>query len=245
MRRNILLSLAGVIAGFFIGFFLANKTWKPPQFAGMNAGAQAGAARPLDPAETGGQLPPDHPSLDAAGDGAPGGGAASSQQAQAAMDAADRNPRNFDAQMTAAATFYQAGALERAAVYLDRALAIMPDNADALTAMGDTKYDLGNYVEAATYYERSLRVRPDAPDVRTDLGNTYFQRTPPDYDRAIAEYRKTLELDPKHEKTLQNLAAAALRKGDKTTAREALDRLAAANPANPAVNSLRSTLDAQ
>ena len=78
-------------------------------------------------------------------------------------------------------------------------------------------------------------------NVRTDLGNTYFQRQPPDYDRAISEYRKALTVDPKHEKTLQILAAAAARKGDTATARDALDRLAAVDPSTPAIASLRAT----
>lgn len=244
MTRNISFCVIGIVLGFVLGFFFVNAGWvaRPPADNPRNVGA-SNSAPPLNPQQQDGQLPPGHPSVGNSTSDDRSGGASSSPQIQAAMDAADRSPQDFDAQMKAAATFYQTGAYERAAVYLDRAVKLKPTNPDALTAMGDTKYDMGDFVEAAKFYERSLDERPGDVNVRTDLGNTYFRREPPNYDRAIIEYRKSLTIDPKHEKTLQNLAAAALRKGDKTTAREALDRLAAVNPANPALSSLRSSLE--
>jgi len=258
MTKNILLTFVGTILGFMLGFLAANsfsKALTPPgTVADTSSRATPAAAPPLDPAQTSGKLPPNHPNISgeaAAGDittnGATTAGAtnitANSAQAQSAMDQADRQPRSFDAQMSAAAVFYQAGAFDKAALYLSRALAINPNNADALTAMGDTKYDAGDYASASSFYERSLAQRPSDVDVRTDLGNTYFQRTPPDFDRAINEYRKALQLDPKHEKTLQNLAAAALRKGDKQTARDAVEKLASVNPSSQFAARMRAALE--
>lgn len=240
MTKNILYSLGGVILGFFIGFTIANFSGRPRLAA--TAGSNS-AGRAVDPSQAGGQLPPGHPNLNDGG-GA-GNAAASSAQAQAAMDAADRNPQDFTAQIRAAATFYQLEAFDKAELYLKRALALKPDDPDALTGMGHTKYDTGDYVAAATYYEKLLAQRPDDADVRADLGSTYSKRTPPDYDRAIAEYRKALELDPAHEQALMRLADAAIHKGDKATAREAIDKLAAVNPSNPALSSLRSNLNGQ
>ncbi|MGI8654014.1 MAG: tetratricopeptide repeat protein [Pyrinomonadaceae bacterium] len=255
MTKNILLTVVGTILGFMLGFLAANsfsKALTPPGIVAetMSPATPPAAAPPLDPAQTSGKLPPNHPNISgdaATADGATTAGAtnitANSAQAQSAMDQADRQPRSFDAQMSAAAVFYQAGAFDKAALYLSRALAINPNNADALTAMGDTKYDAGDYTSAASFYERSLAQRPNDVDVRTDLGNTYFQRTPPDFDRAINEYRKALQLDPKHEKTLQNLAAAALRKGDKQIARDAVEKLASVNPSNQFVARMRAALE--
>jgi tetratricopeptide (TPR) repeat protein len=110
--------------------------------------------------------------------------------------------------------------------------------------MGNTKYDAGDFPAAALFYERALAVRPQNADVQTDLGNTYFQRQPPDFRRAIEEYRKTLKIDPRHEKALQNIAAAALQLGDKTVAREAIEQLAALNPNNQYLEGLRSSVAA-
>ena len=251
MTKNILFTVGGVLIGFMLGFFVANSFNKAfaPHGNATETTLRSIPAPPLDPAQTNGKLPPDHPSIggDAALSGAPAdnttnapNGAMNAAQAQAATDQADREPRSFDAQMFAASVFYQGGAFDKAALYLNRALAIDPNNADALTAMGASKYDAGDYESAASFYERSLVQRPNDVDVRTDLGNAYFQRTPPDFERAIAEYRKALQLEPKHEKTLQNLAAAALRKGDKAMANDAINKLASANPSNPFVTRMRS-----
>jgi tetratricopeptide (TPR) repeat protein len=240
MTKNILYSILGVILGFLIGFTIANFSGRPRMGA---TAVNPSAARAVDPAQSGGQLPPGHPNLNDGG-GA-GSAAASSAQAQAAMDAADRNPRDFTAQITAAATFYQLEAFDKAELYLNRALALKPDDPDALTGMGHTKYDTGDYVGAATYYEKILAQRPADADVRADLGSTYSKRTPPDYDRAIAEYRKALEIEPTHEQALVRLADAAIHKGDKTAAREAIDKLATVNPSSPALSSLRSNLNGQ
>lgn len=252
MNRNLTFCVIGIFLGFLLGFFFANAIWvaTPPPGTPRVASATV-QAPPLNPQQQTGPLPPGHPSVNNAGGASvnnaggedKSGGASSSPQLQSAMDAADRSPRDFDAQMKAAVAFYQTGAYEKAIVYAERALQLKPKDADALTAMGDAKYDMGNFTEAAKFYERSLAQRPNDVNVRTDLGNTYFRRTPPDYDRAIAEYRKALNIDSKHEKTLQNLANAALRKGDKATARDAIDRLASVNPANPALASLRSSLE--
>ena len=38
--------------------------------------------------------------------------------------------------------------------------------------------------------------------------DAFALRQPPDYDRAIAEFRRSLERDPRHEQTLQNLVFA-------------------------------------
>ena len=245
MNKNILCCAAGIIAGLVIGFFAANATGtssstrtSPSSVAqgGGGGGDATTSARPLDPSET--ELPPDHPSIDGAGSAA-----SSSPQAQAAMERADRNLKDFDAQREAAATFYQLGAYDKAALYLERALKLRPEDVDTLTAIGNVKYDRGDYLGAASFYERSLALKPDDPDVRTDLGNTFFQRQPPDYDRAIAEYRRSIAVDPRHEKSWQNIAAAAIQKRDKTTARQAVERLAAINPQNPALASLRRSIE--
>lgn len=247
MSRNITFCVVGIMLGFILGFFVANAgLTEQPADTLSNTSATTSSAPPLNPQQQNGPLPPGHPSIgDSTANTSGGdhsGGAATSPLLQAAMDEADRNPRDFAAQMKAADAFYNMESYDKAVVYLNRALALKPKDVDALTLMGNAKYDTGDFASAATFYERSLAQRPDA-NVQTDLGNTFFQRTPPDYERAIAAYRKALSLEPKHEKALRNLAAAALFKGDKKTARETIERLAAVNPNNPALASLRSGLE--
>ncbi|HZH30858.1 MAG TPA: tetratricopeptide repeat protein [Pyrinomonadaceae bacterium] len=253
MSKNILLCIIGLTLGFGGGFFLANKiTGELPAAPARTANASSApvdSAPPLDPTQAGAPLPPGHPDIEnAAAGGAnsnPNGVAATNADAQAAMEAADRKPTDFDLQMNAATIFYKLKAFDKAALYLQRAIDLKPRDADALSAMGNTKYDAGDFPAAALFYERTLAVQPQNTDVQTDLGNTYFQRQPPDYRRAIEEYRKTLKIDPRHEKALQNIAAAALQLGDKTAAREAIDQLAGVNPNNQYLEGLRSNLDSR
>jgi tetratricopeptide (TPR) repeat protein len=245
LTRNVVCCVVGLALGFLLGFLLANKLIAAPRPQGLSArAAQApdGAAPPLDPTQTTGELPPGHPDI-GSGPQSGAGAAATSADAQQAMAAADDKPKDFDLQMNAAATFYKAGDYAKAELYLQRALAVHPKDVDALTAMGNTKYDKGDFVGAADYYQRVLAIQPQNADVQTDLGNAFFRRTPPDYARAVAEYRKTLAIDPKHENALKNMATAALYLKDKETARKAIDQLAAVNPDNPTIAALRDNLN--
>jgi tetratricopeptide (TPR) repeat protein len=250
MNKNILLCIIGLTLGFGAGFFLANKITggipAAPAVASNRAGAMPDSAPPLDPNQAGAPLPPGHPDINdaaAAANSNPNGVAATNAEAQTAMEAADRKSKDFDLQMNAATIFYKLKAFDKAALYLQRAIDLKPRDFDALSAMGNTKYDAGDFPTAALFYERALAVQPQNADVQTDLGNTYFQRQPPDFRRAIEEYRKTLKIDPRHEKALQNIAAAAFQLGDKTVAGEAIEQLAAVNPNNQYLEGLRSGLN--
>jgi tetratricopeptide (TPR) repeat protein len=171
-----------------------------------------------------------------------GSAASTSGEAQAAMEKADRNTKDFEAQMAAANVFYRLKDYAKATLYGDKALALKSKDFDALVLLGNVKFDDRQFVEAAKFYERALAVKPNSPDVRTDLGSTYFQRTPPDYDRAIAEYRKSVAIDPQHINSWRNIAAAAMRKKDKALAAEAIEKLAGLEPNSPQVQALRQGL---
>ncbi len=244
MTKNILYCTLGTVLGFLIGFFVANSLTRPgAQVAATTAPAPApgGEARPLGPEELGGELPPNHPDVGGA-DGGGGSAAATSPAAQAAMDKADRAPKDFDAQLEAARVFYGLDDFEKAALYAGRAVELQPKNFDALVLAGNAKYDAGDFAAAEPFYERALEAKPDSPDVRTDYGNTFFNRK--DYRRAIAEYRKSIAADPAHETSWKNIAAAALNLGDKAIAAEAVERLAALNPQNPELGEMREKLAA-
>ena len=254
MLKNSVSAIIGIVLGFIAGFLLTNNiapaivTAPLAPDASMAASSGSGVAPPLDPSQVGGALPPNHPGI-GTGTAATGSGAttntttsaaATSADAQRTMAAADGAPKDFDKQMEAAIAFYQAGDYAKATFYLERAVKINPRDVDALVALGNTRYDAEDYVRAAEIYERALALKPANADVRTDLGNTYFIRQPPDYPRAIAEYRRSLQIDARHEKTLQNLALALIRTNDKAAARQTIDQLAAINAQNPAIASLRT-----
>ena len=113
--------------------------------------------------------------------------------------------------------------------------------ANALFDIGQTS-DPARFNEARRYYAKALEMRPDDVDVRTDLGLTYYFGQPSDPQRAIAEYRKSIALNPRHEATLQNLAAALINVGNREEAEQRVNELQKLNPAHPALPNLRTQL---
>jgi len=146
--------------------------------------------------------------------------------------------------------------LEDALKYYERAGKIKPDDYTTLVQLGNVHYDLGDhyletedvnqsnshFVEASKWYERALAKNPNDVNVRTDYGLTFYKRQPKDLTRAIAEYRKSLEVDPQHLQTLHNLTVALMEKGNLDEAEATLRRLEAIVPNAPVIQSLRQEI---
>lgn len=160
----------------------------------------------------------------------------------AVIEEARKDPRNYDAQMKAGELFREIRRFEQALTFYQNAVTARPTDAEANIRLGDTLFDLQRFEEAAGPYERALQISPQNATVRMDLGLTWFLRTPRDLDRAISEFRTALTIDPRHEKTLQNLAAALIEKGDKSGAGSIVAQLAAVNPGNASLNGFRSKI---
>ena len=229
-KDNILFSVIGVLLGFIIGFMFANSANQrglQPTAATASAGQQNS------------QLPPDHPPITQTGAKADG-----MMDVQAAIKLAKDQPDNFDAQMKAAEGFYQIQRLDEAMEYLNRAIKLKPDSYETIVILGNVNFDAGRYEEAEKWYTQALKIKPDNVNVRTDLGLTFFFRTPPDIDRAIKEYKASLEIDPNHPQTLQNLTVAYTKKGDAAEAQSTLEKLEKVAPTNQALPKLRSDIEA-
>ncbi len=231
-KDNILFSIIGLLLGLFIGFVFANTV---NQYYGVPRTPAAAAT-----VQNAG-LPPNHPAL-------PSNGVADPQAMQADVQAtiqqARNEPNNFDAQMKAALLYYQINRFDEAIEFLLRANQIRPDSYDAMVKLGDANFDAEHYDVAEKWYTAALVRNPNDINVRTDLGTTFLARQPPDFDRAVKEYRRSLEMDPKHEKTLHNLVIALTKKGDAGEAQATLEKLEAVNPQNEDLPRLRSELDA-
>ncbi len=63
-------------------------------------------------------------------------------------------------------------------------------------------FDGERYPEAVTWYEAALKVNPKHVNASTDLGIAYYYSNQPD--RALAQFDRSLAIDPKHSKTLLN-----------------------------------------
>jgi tetratricopeptide (TPR) repeat protein len=114
---------------------------------------------------------------------------------------------------------------------------------DAQFLIARSKNDAASLAEARKLYEKALAAQPDDAVVRTSLGLTYFYATPPDAKRAINEYRRALQSDPRQEMTVQSLAAALIETGGFDEAGRRLDELEKLNPSNAELPGLRAQLE--
>jgi cytochrome c-type biogenesis protein CcmH/NrfG len=107
-----------------------------------------------------------------------------------------------------------------------------PKDAEPRVQLGNLFFDAERYSDAITWYEAAHALKPSDPDVSTDLGVAYYYTNQPD--RAIAQFQKSLSVDPKHTKTLLNMGIVkAFGKQDLAGAAEAWQQVVALSPNSP------------
>lgn len=233
-KDNILFAIIGLLLGVIAGYAFAtsfNQRGYAPR------GAAGGAA---------GQMTQDsrlHDNKQPAEGVAPSQGGTSADD-EALIAQAKSQPDNFDAQMQGGAALYRSQRYDEAIASFTRANQLRPDSYEAVVALGNTNFDAGRYEAAEKWYTAALVKKPDDVNVRTDLGLTFLFRDPMDLERAIKEFRRSLEINPSHEQTLQDLAVALTKKGALDEADATLKKLAEVNPSNPGLTKLRAELDA-
>jgi cytochrome c-type biogenesis protein CcmH/NrfG len=83
-----------------------------------------------------------------------------------------------------------------------------PKNLGAWSELGNLYFDSDQPKEAVEAYNQYLAIKPDNADVRTDLGIMY--RKIGDFDRALQEFRKAAQSDPKHVNSRYNIGIVLL-----------------------------------
>lgn len=132
--------------------------------------------------------------------------------------------------------------------FLKRAYDADPKDHDLTVSLASVLFEIGqssdpaSFIEARRYYLKALEMRPDDASARARLGQTYYFGQPPDPERAIIEYRKSLAIDPRHEPALQSLASALITTGRSEEAQKRIDELQKLNPSSVALPNLRAQL---
>lgn len=229
MKNPVVVGILGLIIGLVVGFFGAN-TLNRSNIAPQPSGANTGPTLP------GTQLP-------AGGPQQPGGGMM--PDVAEAIEKAKNEPDNIEAQTKVGDMYSRIQRFDKAAEFYERAANIKPEDFDVVIRAAGNFFEARQFENAAKYYEKALQIKPGDIDARTDLGATYLERQSPDIDRGIQEFQKSLEIDPKHEPTLFNLAVAYNKKGDKESFQSTLARLEAVNPASRYVTRLRQVSQQQ
>jgi cytochrome c-type biogenesis protein CcmH/NrfG len=78
-----------------------------------------------------------------------------------------------------------------------------PKNVQAWIQLGNDYFDTRQPQKAIEAYGRALELRPNDPNVLTDQGVMY--RDVGQFDRAVANFEKANQVDPKHIQSLYNL----------------------------------------
>jgi tetratricopeptide (TPR) repeat protein len=204
-KENILFGIIGLLAGLIIGFLATNNYNRS---AILSSGSPT-IANPTNNPQPSGTNP--QAAMPGVGD---------------AIEKADKEPENFDAQFKAGEMFARIKNFEKALSYFEKAQKLKPQDHAILVSLGNTNFDLGKWEDAQKWYESALAVKPDDIASRTDLGITFIERPNPDIERAIKEFESSLKINPNHEATLFNLSIAYFKKGDTTKAQELKGRLA-------------------
>ena len=169
---------------------------------------------------------------------------------------ADQNPGNLEFQKNLGIALYRYTTVEKnpaflpeAARLLNRAYAKNPSDKDLITTLGHVYYDIGyfqndneSFNKAREFYQKILNQTPNDVDIRTEYGLTYFLQNPPEYDKAVAEFEKSLQQNPKHEKTLQFLVQTLIKQGKMQEAENYLAKLKEINPKTPDLSEIQAQM---
>ena len=247
--QKIIYLAVGIVLGFIVGFALSNginsreHEQMRVELTRLRVGASKGAEAGASPRAAAVEGDTSMPSL-------------TEDELRNAVAKADASPGDAELQRKAGQGLYiyamqtgNSALLPDVARILKRAheadpedypVTVLAGNAHFLVARGGGNEQA--LAAARKFYEQALAAKPDDIVVRTSLGLTYFFERPPAPARAVREYRKSLEIDPRHELTLQSLVAALVETGEIAEAEKRLRELEGINSANQELPNLRAQL---
>jgi tetratricopeptide (TPR) repeat protein len=115
-------------------------------------------------------------------------------------------------------------------------------NATPRVQLGNLYFDAERYDDAIKWYSDALKLAPNDVNVSTDLGVSYYYSNQPD--RALTQFDRSLQLDPKHAKTLLNVGIVkAFGKQDLDGAEAAWKQVVAIAPDGPEGQAAKRALD--
>lgn len=106
----------------------------------------------------------------------------------------------------------QSGNLKQARKHFMAVVVAEPDNAKAHHRLAYIDDKTKNYASAEIHYLTAMRLEPDNPDIVCDLGYSYMLQNREKDGRRYLE--KALQIDPRHQSSLLNLATLQASEGD-------------------------------
>ena len=117
-----------------------------------------------------------------------------------------------------------------------------PTDAVTRVQLANMYFDAGRFQESAEWYEAALKIHPKDVNASTDLGIAYYYMNQPD--QALAQFDKSLAIDPAHAKTLLNIGIVrAFGKQDLKGAAEVWQKVLVVAPASDEARAAQQALD--
>jgi tetratricopeptide (TPR) repeat protein len=245
-RKGFWIASIGIIFGFVGGFFFANMLNRQEMESLKTKAAQTQDAAKTEPGA--GSIGPN-------GTG-PNEDDLTPEEIRQKIERADQNPANISYQKDLGLSLYLYSGMKKDPTFLPDAKRLMlrayekdPKDNELLLALGNVSFDIGqskhdnkSLEEARKYYNQALQLKPKQVDVQTDIGSTYFLEDPPQYEKALAEYRKSLQTEPEHTRTLDNISRTLIMLGRLDEAQDSLAKLKKLDANYPGIPGLDSLL---
>ncbi len=141
-RENLLFAIIGILLGFIVGFMFASSM---AQKTAMQQTAASSQTLPADHPPVGGQNAPDPQKM--------------REEVAASLEKARNEPKNFDAQIKAAALYYQIQRYDQAIEFLLKANQIQPTDYQTVATLGMVNLDAGHYDQAEKWYRAAMKMK--------------------------------------------------------------------------------------
>src|SRR5215207_3699568 len=142
-RENLLFAIIGILLGFIVGFMLASSMSQKSAMPQVTASSQ---------------VPSDHPPVGAQNAPNP---EAMRAEVTASLEKARNEPKNFEAQVSAAELYYQIQRYDQAIEYLLKANQIKPTDQRTVALLGMVNLDAGHFDTAEKWYLAAMKMKSD------------------------------------------------------------------------------------
>jgi tetratricopeptide (TPR) repeat protein len=158
-RENLLFAIIGILLGFIVGFMFASSM---AQKTAMQQTASSSQPLPPDHPPVGGQNAPDPQKM--------------REEVAASLEKARKEPKNFDAQIKAAALYYQIQRYDQAIEFLLKANQIQPTDYQTVATLGMVNLDAGHYDQAEKWYRAAMKMKSDDTSVLAGLAAVTLEK---------------------------------------------------------------------
>jgi len=158
-RENLLFAIIGILLGFIVGFMLASSM---AQKTAMQQTASSAQTMPADHPPVGSQNAPDPQKM--------------REEVAASLEKARSEPKNFDAQIKAAALYYQIQRYDQAIEFLLKANQIQPTDYQTVATLGMVNLDAGHYDQAEKWYRAAMKMKSDDTMVLSGLAAATLEK---------------------------------------------------------------------